>query len=254
MSNFISRIKQKREQLSLMSDDEKKAHEDKRKLEIYTNSFNMNSAFLNNSLNKIIEQTHPAITPDMLDHEKQYKELFETDNPFTRELKKLGDDKKEVEAYLKEKLDFMLVKPTVISSGLFGADEERFLRVCNEIMTEFLNSFLIKNYQPYHDAMLSPYISKDLELRQQMHEALDICRNERMEMIQDFQNRPEAVEAREIQQKLMSLMADDSIKNNVISMHLDTNDLKDYLKNNIELDENGNIHIKKEASSLQLTR
>lgn len=254
MSNFRDRIKQKREQLASMSDEEKKDFEDKRKLEIYTNSFNMNSAFLNNALNKIIEQTHPAVTPDMLNHEKQYKELFETDNPFTRELKKLGDDKKEVESYLKDRLDFMKVKPKVISSGLFGSEEQEFLRYCNEIIADFLNSFLMKYYQPYQDAMLSPYISKDLELRQQMHEALDICRNERLEMIQDFQQRPEAVEAREIQQKLMCVLSNDSIKNNIINKHLDTNDLKDYLKNNIELDENGNIHIKKEASSLQLTR
>lgn len=155
MSNFRERIKQKREQLASMSDDEKKAYEDKRKLEVNTNSFNMRVVSVNNSLNKILEKTHPAITPEMLDHEKQYKELFETDNPFTRELKKLGNDKKEVEQYLKEKLDFMLVKPKVISSGLFGGEEERFLRACNEIIAEFLNSFLINHYQPYQDAMLS---------------------------------------------------------------------------------------------------
>lgn len=257
MSNFRDRIKQKREQLASMSDDEKKDHENNKKLEINTNSFNMNSAFLNNSLNKIIEQIHPAITPDMLDHEKQYKELFETDNPFTRELKKLGDNKKEVEQYLKEKLDFMLIDPSQMNStpitGMFS-NEAEFLRNCNKIIAEFLNSFLINHYQPYHDAMLSPYISKDLELREQMHQALDICRNERMEMIEDFQNRPEAIEARELQQKLMCVMSNDDIKNDIINMHLNTNDLKDYLKNNIDLDDNGNIHIKKEANSLQLTR
>ncbi|GBR68475.1 hypothetical protein AA0312_0931 [Acetobacter tropicalis NRIC 0312] len=243
-------------------------------------SFNLVADSFLSEMTREINKPHPTIKAKDLDMEKIRHDIFNTVNPATEKLNAFKKQRAELEQSINEqrmermkKWQEMAVPGEVpVPPELVEAMKKvsaQILECCRFIADNILHAFgLVGSVSPYRPMLtddqireleidyeqneLMQVINSDGSLRDNLETAIVMCNERRKNELSEWENRPEALDARDCVRKFKAIMSSDksdSFKKKVST--IDRNQLKDML-DKIDVAPDGNI-IQKQKSSKDMT-
>lgn len=240
----------------------------------------ISSSFLR-SVNNEINKPHPTLKPDDLNMEKIRHDIFNTTNEVTEQLKKFKSQRKELESSIQKQQSER--QKTFMQKGIRGKDFEippeaieqleqisaHILECARFIAGTILHKFgLAGPPGPYRPSLtqdqikeleiqqsqdaLMQIISADGEVRDNVERAISECHESKKQRIAEWENRPEAKQAKERLDKFSVLISGDmanSFKEKICGMKCDE---VFELLDKIDISPEGKILAKSKSPSLNM--
>lgn len=237
--------------------------------------FVMSRDFLRN-VNHEINKPHPTIREKDLDMDKIRHDIFNTTNDVSNELKKFKQQRKELESHIHQKQAQRQQEWQAMGQGgQYPVDPQmaeqmkklsaHIAECARFIVGTILNKIgLADEPGPYRRSLtademaeleiqhsqseLMQIVTADGNVRDQMEKIIVQCNEKRKNEIQQWESRPEAVQAQECLDKFQSIMSSDmseSFKKKVFGMH--SGEVMEML-DKIDVSPEGKIISKKHTS------